>query len=248
MRKLSAEAVAEIACGAPSWNAVEHEVTSLVLAEIGGETAFFGFDDTLGAHPKGAVESLGREIREQWAAIHNQSEQLMKTALSRGGVVVDSELLGSDLERVLYYQLMMRPVHGRSTLIGAVAAGDRVLAKLAVGRCWGSSAFREREAQQLRAVLPTLALALQVHQLSGPASPAPSSLARINQRAYDSLSRREREVLDYVRLGYSNAQIGIALGTRPRTVRNQLSEVYRKLGVANRAEAVAIAFGLRAQP
>ncbi len=47
-------------------------------------------------------------------------------------------------------------------------------------------------------------------------------------------------MVDYLHLGYTNEQIGLALGTRPRTVRNQLTAVYRKLGVATRAEAVGL--------
>lgn len=49
----------------------------------------------------------------------------------------------------------------------------------------------------------------------------------------------EREVLGDLHLGYTNEQIARALGTAPRTVRNQLSRVYEKLGVSGRAEAVA---------
>jgi DNA-binding CsgD family transcriptional regulator len=54
-------------------------------------------------------------------------------------------------------------------------------------------------------------------------------------------------VLDYLRLGYTNREIGLALGTQERTVRNQLSGVYAKLGVSTRAEAVGrLASGRRA--
>jgi DNA-binding NarL/FixJ family response regulator len=62
-------------------------------------------------------------------------------------------------------------------------------------------------------------------------------------RAAARLTPREREVLGYLHLGYSNQQIALALGSAPRTVRNQLSRVYDKLGVGTRAEAVAWALG-----
>jgi DNA-binding NarL/FixJ family response regulator len=52
------------------------------------------------------------------------------------------------------------------------------------------------------------------------------------------LSTREREILSYLRLGYTNREIGLALGTSFRTVRNQLSHLFEKLGVSTRAEAV----------
>jgi DNA-binding NarL/FixJ family response regulator len=44
-------------------------------------------------------------------------------------------------------------------------------------------------------------------------------------------------VLGSLRLGYTNREIGLALGTRERTVRNQLSAIHGKLGVSTRAEA-----------
>jgi DNA-binding NarL/FixJ family response regulator len=46
-------------------------------------------------------------------------------------------------------------------------------------------------------------------------------------------------VLSFLRLGYTNAQIARARGNAERTVRNQLSSAYAKLGVSSRAEAVA---------
>ncbi|MBX7196754.1 MAG: LuxR C-terminal-related transcriptional regulator [Sandaracinaceae bacterium] len=58
------------------------------------------------------------------------------------------------------------------------------------------------------------------------------------------LSTREREVVEYVVLGYTNREIGLACGTSPNTVKNQLQSVFRKVGAASRAELVRIAFEL----
>jgi DNA-binding CsgD family transcriptional regulator len=57
------------------------------------------------------------------------------------------------------------------------------------------------------------------------------------------LSPREQDVLDYVCLGYTNAEIASACDTSPNTVRNQLAIVFRKIGATTRAEAVALAAG-----
>jgi DNA-binding NarL/FixJ family response regulator len=67
-----------------------------------------------------------------------------------------------------------------------------------------------------------------------PAQPPPAGAGA------DRLSAREREVLSYLHLGYTNQQIALALGSAPSTVRNQLSRVYEKLGVSSRAEAVGV--------
>lgn len=53
------------------------------------------------------------------------------------------------------------------------------------------------------------------------------------------LTDGEMRVLDLTALGRTNDAIAHALGISPRTVAKHLEHVYRKLGVANRAAAVA---------
>lgn len=52
-----------------------------------------------------------------------------------------------------------------------------------------------------------------------------------------SLTRREREILRLVAEGHSNAQLARMLWVTEQTVKFHLSNVYRKLDVANRTEA-----------
>jgi transcriptional regulator EpsA len=56
-----------------------------------------------------------------------------------------------------------------------------------------------------------------------------------------TLTDREREVLRWVALGKSNADIAAIAGRSEHTVRNQVSAIYDKLGVANRLQALAAA-------
>jgi len=51
-------------------------------------------------------------------------------------------------------------------------------------------------------------------------------------------AEREREVLRLVATGASNQKIAAQLSLSPQTIKNILSDVYQKLGVSNRAEAV----------
>jgi len=51
------------------------------------------------------------------------------------------------------------------------------------------------------------------------------------------LTKREREILQLVAEGYSNAQLARMLWVTEQTVKFHLSNVYRKLSVANRTEA-----------
>jgi len=56
----------------------------------------------------------------------------------------------------------------------------------------------------------------------------------------DALSEREREVLRLAASGRTNKQIGATLHLSDRTVQNHLANIYAKLGVASRTEAVTV--------
>lgn len=59
------------------------------------------------------------------------------------------------------------------------------------------------------------------------------------RRSFPALSEREEEVLDLVARGLDNSAIARRLIVSEKTVRNHVSKVFTKLGVASRAEAVA---------
>lgn len=54
------------------------------------------------------------------------------------------------------------------------------------------------------------------------------------------LDEHERQLLDWLAAGRTNAQIGCCTGRSEKTVRNQLTRIHAKLGVVNRAQAVAV--------
>lgn len=62
----------------------------------------------------------------------------------------------------------------------------------------------------------------------------------------DSLTLAERDVVEQVLQGGSNADIARARGTSVRTVANQLSAVFRKLGVQSRSQLARLCARLRA--
>jgi transcriptional regulator EpsA len=55
------------------------------------------------------------------------------------------------------------------------------------------------------------------------------------------ITERERQILFWVREGMSNQQIGEQLNISALTVKNHVQKILRKLGAANRAQAVAMA-------
>jgi DNA-binding NarL/FixJ family response regulator len=56
---------------------------------------------------------------------------------------------------------------------------------------------------------------------------------------FPELTTRERDVLDHLADGRPNADIASALGLSEKTVRNNVSNIFAKLLVADRAAAVA---------
>lgn len=60
-------------------------------------------------------------------------------------------------------------------------------------------------------------------------------------RAVSELSGRERQVLDLVAHGHSNAAIGKRLGLAEATVKSYVSALLNKLGVRNRVQAALVA-------
>src|SRR5262249_53182946 len=90
----------------------------------------------------------------------------------------------------------------------------------------GGGAFGAGDVDWLRTLLPTLILADEgVARSPGSTRPRP-------------LTPRESDVVEYVRLGYTNAQIALATGRSVSAVRNLLVRVFDKTGVRTRAQLV----------
>jgi DNA-binding NarL/FixJ family response regulator len=66
---------------------------------------------------------------------------------------------------------------------------------------------------------------------STPSPAAPSE-------AFPELTAREREVLDLIAAGLNNQEIARQLYLSPKTVRNHISNIFTKLQVADRAQAI----------
>lgn len=58
------------------------------------------------------------------------------------------------------------------------------------------------------------------------------------QRVLPELTEREREILSLVARGYTNQQLAVHLVLSPKTVRNHLSNIFAKLQVVDRTQAV----------
>ncbi|WP_103941572.1 response regulator [Thermomonospora echinospora] len=59
-----------------------------------------------------------------------------------------------------------------------------------------------------------------------------------DERPFPQLTARERQVLELIAAGLSNGQIAARLSLSPKTVRNNVSNVFGKLQVADRTQAI----------
>ncbi len=69
------------------------------------------------------------------------------------------------------------------------------------------------------------------------AAPRPSRAEVV----FPQLTAREHEVLDLIAAGRSNAELAETLFLSPKTVRNHVSNIFAKLQVADRAQAIVLA-------
>lgn len=77
---------------------------------------------------------------------------------------------------------------------------------------------------------------------------AKSSVTEIQKSVIESLTEREREILDLLAKGLSNKMIAAQLYLSVRTVEGHLANIYSRLGVHSRTEAMLIAVKIPKSP
>ena len=71
--------------------------------------------------------------------------------------------------------------------------------------------------------------------------PAPNVPGDARSVAFDELTNRERDILDLLARGLTNAEIAERLGLSPKTVSNNISNVLLKVQAADRAKLMLMA-------
>jgi pimeloyl-ACP methyl ester carboxylesterase len=137
-----------------------------------------------------------------------------------------------------YWQLDLRDVmqrvrsptlilHGRDDPVIPFEEG-RLAASMISGARFVSLESRNHILQETEPAWKTFVAALDEFLPSAHVSPLAAEL-----------TPREREILDVIASGQTNAEIASRLGISAKTVRNHVSLIFGKLGVHNRAQAVA---------
>lgn len=188
-----------------------------------------------------AVVGLERErvavTMSDWDGLAVELGALRDTALAQGGVAIDQEAFRTARARARWRRVM-KPLGIASALAAHVVFEGRIIAVALLGRR-RNPPFSSAERVALTPLLPVLAVCeVLLRRRGADGVPGlPTRLRCLDQR----LTERQRQVVEHVALGQTNADIGEALGISPNTVRNLLVDVRRRLGAANRAEVVRLA-------
>lgn len=219
----------EIACRTTSVAELRGAALALTTDALGAEVGMFVTDlrgGGLGKSLVGFDAPASARIERRWERYGRDICPVQDVAL-REGVATDVRTLGRELERTRVYRELMGPLGGTESLFVVPSFAGRPIGFLMLGRMRGR--FSEGELALARALGPSLAVSCVA--MSAVEHEAPASR---------ELSPAERDLFGYLELGYTTREIALARGTSFCTVRNQLSSLYRKLGVTNRTEAVGL--------
>jgi DNA-binding CsgD family transcriptional regulator len=159
-------------------------------------------------------------------------------------VDVDRFYASASLAPVRHYLLKHRVRH--LMLLGLEHPAQRRLQWLTLYRYRKEHAFDEQDARRFQQWLPHLIQAENICRLLHTGESAISAeeltktlrVQRIDESSSVSLSRRQGEVLHYFSLGYNYQETAAQMGIKALTVKEYASDLYAKLGVKNKAEAI----------
>lgn len=157
---------------------------------------------------------------------------LHRAAFEAGGVVADHDALSAQQrDRMPFYREVVAGHGIRATAVALLRLRGQLSGCVFLGRAARGARFGG-ELRLLSQALPILALGNAVHEKLE--LPAPKATAELRR-----LTPREREVLQLLCRGWTNAQIAARLGSSPRTVKNQVSAILGKTNSTNRTQLTA---------
>ncbi len=154
--------------------------------------------------------------------VEHLSEHPIMSGLHGPVTIVSDVLRGSDLERTWLYQEVYEPAGIRAEIGLEIGHSRDDISAVVLSRGRGRD-FSERDRLVLRLVRPHVDVAIR-HLV----------------RAVPQLTPRERQVLELVREGRTNAQVARRLAISESTVAKHLEHIYVRTGAHSRLEAVSL--------
>ena len=205
------------------------ELRAAVLAAL---AARVGFDDGHYLAFDGAFFEEAPDYLRTFAADPAHARDL-RPALAKTvdrGAYIDTEVFTPrERDRLRVYAELLRPVGITGQLVALVRRGEDVLGVLHLNRRGASRPFVASDREEVEAALPVVAL---LHRAIAPRTGTSEPLRRI----VGKLTPRQLDIALLVAEGYQNAQVAARLGLGDQTVRNQMSNIFARIGVYSRAE------------
>ena len=173
----------------------------------------------------GSGDDLFWSIADEHPLCHHQQAYADFSALRLSDVISHAQLV-----RTRVYAEWFAPAGVVAELEVGIARSRARTRNFVLNRTSGD--FSERDVAVLQMVAPHLTRIEEMTRLRG-------ALEVSEPGRFELLTPREGEVLELVAAGLTNAAIAERLWISPGTVKKHLDNVYAKLGVTNRAAAVA---------
>lgn len=181
----------------------------------------------------GLVTLLGNQVGFEIVGEATNGEQAVTKALKLKPDVVVMDLVMPKKDGVAATaELREKLPAAKCLILTSFGTSDEMQAALhagAVGILLKSTANSKLIATIKKVAAGKTVIAEDVEQLLADVQSAPE------------LSPRQREILESITRGLSNAQIALQLNIGPESVKTHMTKLFEKLGAANRSEAVAIA-------
>ena len=150
---------------------------------------------------------------------------------------LSDEVTARDFRRSALYADYYRRIGIDRVIAVPLLIDEHTLVSLVLNR--SRNDFSDRERERLELLRPHLAFLYRQACRCAPQAPAQGpDLRPCGVSGAECLTDREREVLQWLAFGKTDAEIAALLGVSPRTVHKHLEHVYVKLGVETRTAAV----------
>ncbi|MFE0461461.1 response regulator [Kitasatospora sp. NPDC058965] len=169
-------------------------------------------------------------------------EVLAETSRCRPDVLVVDPLMDEPTDGMQVITQVLRLTPSLGVLVFSSAEDDKAVTAAFHAGARGYLAKRADAGQILRGIHAVAAgEAIVDRYIAGRLSALIRTAAGQRYYPFPQLTHREREVLERIAAGKSNANIARELALASKTISNRISAIFGKLGVADRAQAIVLA-------